>query len=191
MGLYIKSLEDLPEKTDRDYFIYLLDYGWHEPLDQALMDNFDKIANSVSSHKGVVIRRTVEGIHFSDEVLSWHHLNGEDAEKDNLLPAILIAKRHPRIFKDLADQENPYFVPEDLSLILIPLKKFCKTTTDVVDALIKITHDVRDRKDLKDFKVAKQLKPGIGKAIVKGLILEPNINGIGFSFNKMIEALKK
>lgn len=156
-----------------------------------MKDNFDKIATSVSNHKGVVIRRTVEGLHFNDEVLSWHHINGEDVEKKNLLPAILITNRHPRIFKELADKDNQYFDLSDLSLILIPLKKFCKTTTDVVDALIKITKDIREKKNLEDFKVVKELKPGIGRALVKGIVLEPNIAGMGFSFNKMIEALRK
>jgi len=191
MGLVVRSLDDLPETSDREYFVYLLDYGWHEPLDQALKDNFDKIATSVSSHKGVVIRRSVEGVHFNDEVLSWHHINGEDVEKKNLLPAILITNRHPRIFKELADKHNQYFDTRDLSLILIPLKKFCKTTTDVVNALIKISKDIREKKDLEDFKVVKELKPGIGRAIVKGIVLEPKIAGMGFSFNKMIEALRK
>jgi len=32
MGLIVKSLDDLPETSDREYFIYLLDYGWHEPI---------------------------------------------------------------------------------------------------------------------------------------------------------------
>lgn len=191
MGLFVKSLDDMPETSDREYYIYLLNYGWHEPLDQALRDNFDIIANSVSSNKGVVIRRTAEGIHFNDEVLSWHHINGEEVEKHNLLPAILITNRHPRVFRDREDKYNQYFDNSDLRLILIPLKKFCKTTSNVVDALIKITQDIKEKKDLKDFHVAKELKPGIGKAIVRGIILEPNIGGIGFSFNNMIDALKK
>ncbi len=190
MGLVVRSLDDLPDTSDREYYIYLLDYGWHEPLEQALKDNFDRIATSVSSNKGVVIRRGGDGIHFNDEVLSWHHINGEDVESKNLLPAILITNRHPRIFKELADKDNKYFAPADLSLILIPLKKFCKTTTDVVNAMIEITRDISEKKDLKEFKIAKELKPGIGKAIVKSIVLEPNVAGIGFSFNKMIEQLR-
>ncbi len=193
MGLVVRSLDDLPETSDREYYVYLLDYGWDEPLDKALKDNFDKIATSISAHKGVVIRRSVEGVHFSDEVLSWHSINGENVEKQNLLPAILITNRHPRIFKELASNDGNGRSKEhtDIGLVLIPLKKFCKTTTDVVNALIKITDDIRNKKDLKDFKVAKELKPGIGNAIVKGVILEPNFAGIGFSFNRMIEALRR
>jgi hypothetical protein len=36
----------------------------------------------------------------------------------------------------------------------------------------------------------KELKPGLGKAIVKSVILEPNFNGLGFSFNKLKDYLK-
>jgi hypothetical protein len=187
MGLVVRNLDDLPDTSDREYFIYLLDYGWNEPLDQALKDNFDKIATSVSGHKGVVIRRSVEGVHFNDDVLSWHNINGLDADREELLPAILITNRHPRIFKELAEKNK---TDKNISLVIIPLKKFCKTTSDVVNALVKITNDIKDRKDLKDFRVAKEMKPGVGNALVKGVILEPNFMGIGFSFNKLIDALK-
>jgi hypothetical protein len=190
MGLVVRSLNDFPDTGDREYFIYLLDYGWHEPLGQALKENFDKIAATVSSKKGVVIRGSSEGTHFDDEVLSWHHINGEDAEKEKLLPAILITNRHPSVFRDLP--QRAHIAPEEnLRLILIPLKKFCKTTTDVVNALVKITNDIGARKDLKDFSVIKEMKPGIGRAIVDAVILEPKIGGVGFSFNKLIEALRK
>ncbi|MHA6248904.1 hypothetical protein ACXYMU_13255 [Pontibacter sp. CAU 1760] len=189
MGLVVRSLEDLPETSDREYYIYLLDFGWDEPLGQALKDNFDKIATSVSKHKGVVIRPSIEGIHFNDEVLSWHSINGQDVERENLLPAILVTNRPPTEFKKLAESHTST-TNTDLKLILIPLKKFCNTTTDVVNALIKITNDIKSGKDLNDFKVAKELKPGIGKAIVEGVLLEPNFYGVGFSFNKMIKALR-
>lgn len=42
MGLWIQSLNNIPIATHRDYYIYLLDYGWHEQLGQALMDNYEK-----------------------------------------------------------------------------------------------------------------------------------------------------
>lgn len=44
MGHYIQSLENIPANAKRDYFIYLLDYGWHEPLGEALMQNYEKMA---------------------------------------------------------------------------------------------------------------------------------------------------
>lgn len=190
MGLVVRSLEDLPDISDRKYYIYLLDYGWHEPLGQALRDNFDRIAMSVSPHKGVVIRRAEDGVHFDDEVLSWHNINGEEVEDGHLLPAILITNRHPKEFRNaLANEDrgkNAAF-----KMVLIPLKKFCKTTSEVVNALISITEDVKAERALKNFSVAKQMKRGVGRAIVDGVILEPNIAGFGFSLNKMFASLRK
>ncbi len=54
----------------------------------------------------------------------------------------------------------------------------------------KITTDVEKKRDLKEFKILKELKPGIGRAIVKSILLEPNFQGIGFSFNKLREYLQ-
>jgi hypothetical protein len=191
MGLVVRSLEDLPSTSDRQYYIYLLDYGWHEPLADALIKNFDRIATSVSSHKGVVIRPSFDGIHFADEVLSWHSINGEDVENGKLLPAILLTNRHPREFRYFRAETTSDWEKHNFKIVLIPLKKFCKTTTDVVNALISIADDVKVGKNLEKFSVAKEMKSGIGKAIVDGVILEPNIGGIGFSLNKMFDSLRK
>lgn len=44
MGLMVHSLQNIPESKNRDYLIYLLDYGWDEPISKGLRDNFDKMA---------------------------------------------------------------------------------------------------------------------------------------------------
>lgn len=49
MGLMIHSLGELPLNAKRDYYVYLLDYGWHEPLGQALLSSFDTMAAEASS----------------------------------------------------------------------------------------------------------------------------------------------
>lgn len=73
MGLMVHSLEGMPEEHHRDYFIYLLDYGWKEPLSEVMMNNFSKMATLASEQKNsVVIMKADVGVHFSDEVLSWH-----------------------------------------------------------------------------------------------------------------------
>ena len=43
------------------------------------------MAKIAAENKAVVIKGTV-GSHFQNEVLSWHHINGEDA--NDLLPAL-------------------------------------------------------------------------------------------------------
>lgn len=97
MGLWVQSLENIPKKVKRDYFVYLLDYGWNEPLSEALTKNYEKMAEIAAENKAVVIRGT-HRVHFEDEVLSWHNVNGENAEE--ILPAILITNRHPHKIKE-------------------------------------------------------------------------------------------
>lgn len=185
MGLYIHSLEHIPTSASRDYFVYLLDYDWHEPLGQALRDNYEHMSAIAAKNNAVVIRGTEE--HFSNEVLSWHQVNGENSR--DLLPAILIANKHPIHFRD---KKNSQAIKSDpnLKMILIPLKKSCKTTTDVVSLIHTIFEDIKSEKDLDGFSIARELKPGMGRALVDSLILEPNISGIGISFKKLFGWLK-
>ena len=188
MGLYIQSLEDIPNEAERDYFIYLLDYGWSEPLGEALMKNYKKMASLASKTNAVVIRGT-DRVHFEDQVLSWHHINGESA--DEILPAVLITNRHPYKFKESFSLTPNNSIEKDLKLILIPLKRCCKTTTDVVNLIEKLFVDIKEKKDLKDFRIAKEQKKNVGRAIVDAIILEPNFAGIGFNFNKLIDYFLK
>ena len=36
MGLYVHSLGEIPNGAERAYYVYLLDYGWEEPLGSAV-----------------------------------------------------------------------------------------------------------------------------------------------------------
>lgn len=181
MGLHVQSLDNIPLSAHRNYYVYLLDYGWYEPLSKSMYDNFDNMAAIAAQNDAVVIRGT-DREHFYNEVLSWHNFNGEDVEREDLLPAILIANGHPHKFKMHEDN--------NLRFILIPLKKFCTTSTEVVTLVDKLFSDIKHQKDLNDFQIAKELKKGIGRALVDSLILEPNFNGIGFSFSKLINYLQ-
>ena len=71
-------------------------------------------------------------------------------------------------------------------MILIPLRRHCKNTTQVVELIQDIFSKIKQGKDLDNFNVIKQKKKGIGGALVSSIILEPNIAGIGFSFDKLI-----
>lgn len=191
MGLMIHSLEGLSDKHNRDYFIYLLDYGWQEPLSDALRKNFGPAAELASHHKNaVVIMSAMVGAHFSDEVLSWHSINGETADKDQLLPAILVTNRHPAEFRKRGSSENAQ-AEDNLKMILFPLKKYCQTTTEVVSLIQKIFGKINLGVDLDDFEITKERKKGFGRAIADSLILEPNINGVGFDFKKFASFFKK
>ena len=185
MGLMIHSLEMLSPNAERDYFIYLLDYGWQEPLSNTLRKNFQEMAEWASRNESAVIMGVGDIGHFDTEVLSWHNVNGQDAEE--LLPAILITRTNPHAFR-LMGSNSPR--REDFSFVLIPLKKLCKDETDVVRVIKSICKDIEEKKGFADFKVHKELSPGIGRAIVNSIILEPNFSGVGFSFNKLKDFLK-
>lgn len=187
MGLMVHSLEGIPEEHHRDYFIYLLDYGWDEPLSKVLKKNFGKMATLASEKKNaVVVMRTDEGIHFNDEVLSWHSINGDDVERNKLLPAILITNRHPSEFHKRARGTIDAEAKDKLKLILIPLKKHCKNTTQVVELIQSIFIKIKQGQDLDNFNIIKQKKKGLSGALADSIILEPNIAGMGFSFNRLI-----
>ena len=188
MGLYVQSLENIPEvKIHKDYFIYLLDYGWNEPLGETLMKNYENMAKIAAENDAVVIRGT-HRVHFEDEVLSWHNVNGENAEE--ILPAILITNRHPSRFRESYGRDGNGKTENDLKLILIPLKKFCDSTSEVITLVEKLFNDIKEKKDLDDFRVAKEMRKGFGRALADAVILEPNFAGMGFSFTKMIEYFK-
>ncbi len=187
----VHSSEGIPDKHDRDYFIYLLDYGWYEPLSQALKDNFGKMATLASEKKNaVVIMRTDEGVHFSDEVLSWHSINGEDADKEELLPAILVTNRNPSEFRRRVIGTIEKGEEENLKMIFFPLKKHCKDTTEVVELIQKIFYKIKQGQDLFDFAITKEKKRGVRGALANSVMLEPNFAGVGFSFNKFINYLR-
>ncbi len=94
MGLYVHTLSRLPTELERDYYVYVLDYGWDEPLGESLRANFRRMADLAARNKAVVVAGT-DPMKFADEVLSlhvddpqfsWNKVNGEDGE--GVLPAV-------------------------------------------------------------------------------------------------------
>jgi hypothetical protein len=185
MGLYVQSLANIPTNHHRDYFIYLLDYGWGEPLGETLLANYEKMATLSAENKAVVIRGT-RRVHFEDEVLSWHNINGENA--DEILPAILITNRHPHLFKESYGRGSQ--TESDLKLVLIPLKLFCKTTADVEKLIDKLFTDIIRQKDLSDFKIAKEIQKGF-RTPADAIILEPRGEDEGVDFKQLISFLRR
>jgi len=180
MGLMIHSVGELPAGVRRGYYVYLLDYGWEEPASEVMYGNFSQMASAASRQDAVVLRGVV-GAHFADEVLSWHHINGRDAE--GLLPAILITTRHPTEFREhqwgrreLADR-----------LLLIPLRSVCKSPSDVIPLIQGMFRDIREKKTLSHFEVAEQMTEGRGGAVLDALILKPNFVGLGLDVNRIID----
>ncbi len=68
MGLHVHNLGNLPNTVDgRDYFIYVLDYGWKEPLTNTLIANFTNMARKASESRSMVIAE-IEPVHFANKV---------------------------------------------------------------------------------------------------------------------------
>jgi len=200
MGLYIYNLGRLPPGIDSDYYIYLLDYGWHEPLGDALHANFRLMADLAAKNKAVVLAGTnprsfadeMLAAHFDDPQFSWHNINGECG--DDILPALMITTTHPARFRD----DNPGYRPKvekrgyaDERLIIIPLRNFCKTTTEVISLIERVFKDIASRSKLLDFAVAKEICAGDGGALSDALILKPAIYGVGVDLKELFSFLKK
>ncbi|EJL7002265.1 hypothetical protein O1D89_003430 [Vibrio cholerae] len=182
MGLMIHSMGEVPANVDRAFYIYLLDYGWQEPIRDALFDNFQLLADHASKNDAVVFQGTV-GHHFTDEVISWHSVNGLDCE--DVLPAILITTRNPHEFSERRVN------PTEHNMLLIPLKNVCKTPTDVIGIIKKLVSDISAKKELPDFKVAQEIRAGESGSLVDALILQPNISGVGIDLNKIISLFRR
>ena len=194
MGLMVYSLDNIPVNANRDYFVYLLDYGWDEPISNALRNNFDEMAKIAAKNRAVIIKGT-EAAHFENEVMSWHHINNDEAE--GLLPALLITNKHAAYFRDNREygftNKNVLRIEDNddnMKMILVPFKRFCSSAVEAVTLIQKIFKDIEAGKNLSDFKIAKEMKKGIGHALVDSLILEPNFSGIGFSFNRFKKFIK-
>lgn len=181
MGLYVHSLGEIPTGAERAYYVYLLDYGWEEALGNAVRANLPRMADMASRSNAVVIHGP-RGVHFEDEVLSWHRVNGQDAK--DILPAILITTRHPSTFREPSAAGKSKKESRD-ALLLLPLRKVCKSSEDVAELLQRVFEDIRSKKRLSKFRAAKRMRRGVAGALVDAVILQPKVGGIGFDLKKL------
>jgi hypothetical protein len=179
--LYVHSLGEIPTGAERAYYVYLLDYGWEEALGNAVRANLPRMADLASRSDAVVVHGP-RGVHFEDEVLSWHHVNGQDTK--DILPAILITTRHPSTFRESFETKKSREESRD-ALLLVPLRKVCKSSDDVVEVIHRVFEDIRCRKRLSEFRAAKRMRRGVAGALVDAVILQPKVGGIGFDLKKL------
>ena len=153
-----------------------------------MRDNFDRIAKFASENDAVAIQGIPES-HFYSELMSWKAVNG--IEPKELLPALMITTIHPKYFLDRDDKQFiGGEIPED-KLVFIEIANVCKTPQDVVKLIEKVFQDIKDHKEIKDFKVKRELKGGIGKILNDTIILEPNIAGFGVNINNLFKFLNQ
>ncbi len=181
MGLKINTLAELPSNIDRSYYLYILDYyNWDEPIGNTLRDNFDKIAEFAANNNSIVIQGIKES-HFYSELLSFDAVNG--LPPNELLPALMITTIHSKYFLDANDKIlKGVKIPDD-KLIFIKIGSICKKPIDVIKLIEKIFSDIKDKKEIEDFSIKKELKSGKDNAINDALILEPNNEGEIFNYN--------
>lgn len=200
MGLYIYSLSRLPVGIDSNYYVYLLDYGWHEPLGDALHANFRKMADLAAKNKAVVLAGTeprlfvdeMVAAHFDDPQFSWRSVNGENGEE--ILPALMISTIHPTRFRE----QNKGYLPQrykkgiaDERLIIIPLKDFCKDTTEVATLIERVFKDISEKKTLINFTISKEIRASSDGSISDAFILKPSLYGVGVDLKELFVAFKR
>lgn len=200
MGLYVHALNRLPLGLERDYYVYVLDYGWEEPLGQALHTNFRRMADLAAKNSAVVIAGTdsrafaeeILSVHVDDPGFSWSNINGEAGE--DVLPALMISTIHPQRFRTEAPEYR--FTKStkgsaDDKLILIPLRGVCKDATEVVSLIERIFRDIAARKALTDFAVAKEIRAGSGAALSDAFILKPSLWGVGVDLRELAKGFRR
>jgi hypothetical protein len=185
MGLYVHALGELPGEVFRSYYVYLLDYGWDESFGEAVRRNLQRMSEAASRADAVVIHGP-RGVHFEDEVLSWHHINGAPA--DDILPALLVTTRHPQTFRELYGPGR-FQAPTD-AMLLVPLRKTCKAPDDVVTLIDRLFKDIAAKKRLDQFHVAAEMRRGVGTAIVDALVVQPKVAGVGIDLAKLARFFK-
>ncbi len=200
MGLYVSHLKTLPVDVQRDLYVYLLDYGWPDGEYETIFKNhFQTIAKRASEERAVVLA-SHRGIHFANEVLSYHRIF--DFVADEVLPAVLITKTHPSYFIEtygphehsIQDANKDDLCVNDV--VLIALKRACSSPADFKALVESIFADLGKGLELNKFRVAKHeirnqerqqelgLK-GMGRRLGRAIMLEPNFAGIGVNLKAL------
>lgn len=188
MGLYISHLDTVTIKQERSLYIYLLDYGWPDgQWEQLFKKHFMRMADR-ASETGAIVIGSMRGIHFANEVLSYHHvgsLSGED-----LLPGLLITKTHPSYFRESFDDTQPAERGLD-TLLVIPLRPFCRDETDFLQAVEGVFKDLKSGAKLRDFEIAKHdarrnRGTGLRRRMVDAIAVKPGAFGVSIDLKALL-----
>lgn len=201
MGLYVSHISTLPADQTRELYVYLLDYGWPDgEYEQIFRDHFQSMSKRASETRSIVIA-SHRGIHFANEVLSFHRVF--DLDPDEILPAVLITKTHPSYFVETyGPEEHPIADPSTDTLcrndvVLIPLRSACTSPADFASLVESIFADLSGGLDLQNFRVSKHDKhhskpdagrksQGLASRFGRAIVLEPNFAGFGINLKELI-----
>ncbi len=187
MGLYINHLEDVNIRGERSLYVYLLDYGWPDGEWETLFKrNFMRMAQRASETDAVVIG-SPGGIHFSNDVLSWHRVGKLDPDK--VLPGLLITKTHPEYFRgNNYDYEESLVKPSLGDLLVIPLLPFCTSETEFIRAVEGVFADLKRGVELNNFRIARHdvRRNHFGKRVVDAIELKPSVGGVSVNLKTLL-----
>jgi hypothetical protein len=120
---------------------------------------------------------------------SFASVNGERG--GDVLPALMITTIHPSKFKE---SHPGYRIAEggqgnaDDKMILIPLRAFCKTATEVVALIERVFSDIEAGEPLSNFSIVKDIRasraPG---AYSDAIILKPGMWGMGIDLRELLK----
>lgn len=183
MGLYINHLDTVTIRGERTLYLYLLDYGWPDGRwEQLFKKHFMRMADLASGAGAVVIGST-RGVHFGNEVLSWHKVGSLDAER--VLPGLLITKTHPDVFQAGGGGE-----PDMDTLLVIPLRDFCTDDATFISSIEKLFVDLKSGLGLEDFAIAKHdprsKAPARTSRFADAVELKPGAFGLRLDLKKLL-----
>jgi hypothetical protein len=188
VGLYISHLDTVTIKGERSLYIYLLDYGWPEgQWEQRFKRHFMRMAEKAAETGAVVIGST-RGIHFANEVFSFHNVNGHKAEE--VLPGLLVTKTHPSYFKESFDGDSGAEPGLD-TLLLIPLNGFCTNEDHFIGSIEQLFSDLKSGAELKNYTIAqhdlrKKQSYAPTRRMVDSIEVKPGVFGISVDVRKLL-----
>lgn len=206
MGLIVSHITGLESYKDRQLYVYLLDFGWPDgEYEQIFKRHWHALSGRASDNKSLIISSN-KGIHFANEVLSYHRVFELDA--DEVLPAILITKTHPSYFVETngpMEREIENSATDELckdDVVLIPLKLACSTPDAFASVIESIFSDLEGGLELQNFSVAKHdanpnnIPPAgswrrVVQRVGKSILLAPNVAGIGVDLKELIKTDSK
>lgn len=188
MGLYVSHLDTVTIKQERSLYIYLLDYGWPEGNWETLFKrHFMKMAD-LAADAGAVVIGSPRGVHFSNDVLSWHRVG--DLNADDVLPGLLITKTHPDYFAECR-LDDGHRRPDLDRLLVIPLHHFCSDETGFVKSIEKIFDDLKSGLALREFSIARhdaRINPSgnFGQRIADAIEIRPGAFGMSVDVKALL-----
>ncbi|HAM47039.1 MAG TPA: hypothetical protein DCZ07_07810 [Alphaproteobacteria bacterium] len=194
MGLLVSHLKTLARVSDKDLYVYLLDFGWPDgKYEKLFKSHFSQLAKKASDANSVVVASN-RGTHFANQILAYYKVL--DLKADEVLPAILISKAAPSYFEETLGPEEHSIDPDTDPLlrektVFIPLKNCCQDETSFVAIIESIFSDLESGLEIGNFRVADHdefhtnRKPSILGRVASSILLQPNIGGVGVDLRRL------